>query len=102
MLYYKGEQIVASAFGSVKNQQVTLDTLQVNLCERGMGLGSCILGELKHRAISLGCTHIVGNFRPESDPQETKRFYNKNGFEVDPNTGQIYLELEATPNPSAE
>jgi GNAT superfamily N-acetyltransferase len=56
-----------------------------------IGLGSALLRECKRVARRARCLFLW--VRPEPDPTRPLRFYERNGFRADGDTGQLRLDL---------
>lgn len=82
---YEGNQPIGFAIGAVKDRVVEMETIHVDACRRGNGIGSRMLGAFISQARSQGAKSLIGEMKPEFglNVSKTADFYRKHGITVD-------------------
>lgn len=82
---YEGSQPVGFAIGAVENNAVELETIHVDACRRGNGIGSSLLTTFINQARSERARSLTGEMKPEFglNVDKTASFYQKHGVRVD-------------------
>ncbi len=82
---YEGIQPIGFAIGEVGGDQVELETIHVDACQRGKGTGSLLLTAFINQARVEGARSLIGAMKPEFglNVSKTANFYRKHGITVD-------------------
>lgn len=71
--------------GEIKSPKTYLDKIFVSPEQRGVGIGSRLIGDFTRQARRAGSATIQGVFAPDSDinPGKVKSFYRRHGFKIE-------------------
>ncbi len=85
----KNGRLIGHAYGQINpDSTAVLESINIDTSERGKGIGTALLSKFIECMLNEGVSEITGEMKTEYSLhiEETKRFYNKNGFEVDENS----------------
>lgn len=82
---HEGGQQIGFAIGELTGKTVELETIHVDACRRGKGIGGSLLRAFMEQARTKGARSLTGEMKPEFglNFDKTARFYRKHGITVD-------------------
>ena len=82
---FERDRPVGFAIGEIRGNAVELETIHVDACRRGNGIGNLLLTTFINQARAAGAGSVSGEIKPEFglNVDNTARFYQKHGITVD-------------------